>query len=66
MDGPAAFLAVRWMIYDTVRQAWSSGLIAALATVSAVCIALCLSVRVDTDDVNLSVTGPDRPELPGS
>jgi hypothetical protein len=62
MDGPAAFLAVRWMIYDTARQAWSSGLIAALATVSAVCIALCLSVRVE-DDIDLSTAGPDRPEL---
>jgi hypothetical protein len=57
---------VRWMIYDTVRQAWSSGLIAALATVSAVCIALCLSVHIE-GDMDLPVSGPDRPEhLPRS
>src|SRR5438067_820545 len=46
MNLPAAFFAVRLLVHDTFRQAWSSGVLAMTGLVTAVCVALCLSVAV--------------------
>src|SRR4051812_22058340 len=46
MNLPAALFAVRWLVRDTFRQAWSSGILGLTLLATAVCVALCLSVSV--------------------
>src|SRR3954452_1913036 len=54
MNLPAALFAIRWLVRDTFRQAWASGVLGLTLLATAVCVALCLSV---------SVVG-ERPPLP--
>ncbi|NBO91425.1 MAG: hypothetical protein EBV06_03780 [Planctomycetia bacterium] len=62
MYSPTALLALRWTIYDTLRQAWASGLIAVLAVVCGLCIALCLSASIE-GDVELTISKMDHAEI---
>ena len=47
----ATLLTMGWLIRDTFRQALSSGIFWLMLGVSAVCIAVCLSVGIEGDDV---------------
>jgi len=44
MNAPAALLAVRWLVWDTFRQAQASAIFWAMLVVSGLCIALCATV----------------------
>jgi ABC-type transport system involved in multi-copper enzyme maturation permease subunit len=46
MNSPTALLIIRWLISVTFRQAMASRLFGVMATVSGLCILLCLSVRI--------------------
>ena len=61
MDAPAAILVIRWLVRDTFRQARASGIFWLMLAVSALSVALCLSVRVE-GDVPLVKEGPNDPE----
>ena len=76
MNAPAAFLAVRWLVWDTFRQAQASAIFWAMLAVSGVCIAFCAS----TSTVGLPLrpagevaerlpaqqgSGPDQPRSDG-
>ena len=41
MNAPAAFLAIRWLVWDTFRQAQASAIFWAMLAVSGVCILFC-------------------------
>jgi ABC-type transport system involved in multi-copper enzyme maturation permease subunit len=41
-----AFQAFRWLVGDTFRQAWASGVLWAIFAVTAICYLLCLSVSI--------------------
>jgi ABC-type transport system involved in multi-copper enzyme maturation permease subunit len=49
MNASAALYAIRWLIRDTFRQAWSSGILGIMLGVSFSCILVCLSVSVTGD-----------------
>jgi hypothetical protein len=61
MNAPAALLAIGWLIRDTFRQALASGIFWLMLSVTAVCIALCLSIHIEGDVPLVSDTGT-RPE----
>lgn len=46
MNLPAALFAIRWLVRDTFRQAWASGILGLMLLATVVCVALCLSVGV--------------------
>src|SRR5262245_35639847 len=46
MNLPTALVTVRWMVWDTFRQSLASRLFWVLLAVTAVCVAVCLSVSV--------------------
>jgi hypothetical protein len=52
MDAPAAILVIRWLVRDTFRQARASGIFWLMLAVSALSVALCLSIRVEGDEAN--------------
>ncbi len=49
MNAPAAVFTIRWLIRDTFRQALSSGIFWLMLGITAVCIAVCLTVNVVGD-----------------
>src|SRR5947209_12351074 len=49
MDLPAVYFALRCLFRDTLHQAHSSGVTAALTAASGVCFLLCLSISVHGD-----------------
>lgn len=50
MNLPTAIRTVRWMVWDTFRQAVASRLLWVILAVTAVCAAVCFSVRVTGDE----------------
>ncbi len=70
MDLPAAFLVVRLLVRDTFRQSLASRLFWLIIGVSGLCIALCLSVRVEGVTAEkppgeIELFGPDRKPFTG-
>lgn len=63
MNRATLFSALRWLVVDTFRQAHASGILWIMLFVGGVCIAVCLSVRVD-DAAPLSAPGEPREFLP--
>jgi hypothetical protein len=49
MNAPAAVFTIRWLIRDTFRQARASGIFWLMLGLTAVCIAVCLTVNVVGD-----------------
>jgi ABC-type transport system involved in multi-copper enzyme maturation permease subunit len=58
MNLPAILFALRWLVRDTIRQGWASGVIAAMLAATAICGLLCLSISVSGDT-------PELPTAPG-
>src|SRR5437870_5497698 len=50
----AAIYAIRWLVHDTFRQAWASGVFGLMLAVTALCVLLCLSVGVHGKPLNRS------------
>ena len=61
MNASVALFAIKWLIRDTFRQAWSAGIFWLMSGVSVLCILLCLSVTVE-GDVPLLPDGSENPE----
>jgi ABC-2 family transporter len=51
MNLPSAIYAMRWLVWDTFRQARAAGIFWLMLVVSAVCILVCLSVGVSGGQV---------------
>jgi hypothetical protein len=53
MNAPAALLAVRWLVWDTFRQAQASAVFWLMLAVSLVCVLFCLLTPIDGPDAVL-------------
>lgn len=62
MNAPAAFLAVRWLVWDTFRQAQASAVFWLMLSVSVVCILFCFTTA--TVDLPLRPTDEQGERLP--
>lgn len=51
MNRETLLFAIRCLLLDTFRQAWASGILWLMLAISAVCIAVCLSIRVEGAEV---------------
>lgn len=49
MNAPAAFLAIRWLVWDTFRQAQASAIFWAMLAVSLLCIVFCATTSFETN-----------------
>jgi ABC-type transport system involved in multi-copper enzyme maturation permease subunit len=65
MNAPAAFLAIRWLIWDTFRQAQASAIFWAMLVVSFGCIVFCATVST-SDDLPIYPTDEAGYRLPAS
>ncbi|MFO0850398.1 MAG: ABC transporter permease subunit [Gemmataceae bacterium] len=63
MTLPEAIRTVRWMVWDTVRQAVATKLFWVMLAVTGVCTAVCLSVSVAGDDPGPALTDADLPAV---
>jgi hypothetical protein len=55
----SAIYAVRWLIHDTFRQAWATGIMGLMLAVTALCVFLCLSVSVHGTQLDRSEGNPE-------
>src|SRR2546423_850324 len=62
MNLPAALFAIRWLVRDTFRQAWASGILGLMLLATAVCVMLCLSIGVVGEQAPLPLAPGERHE----
>ncbi|MGL4554073.1 MAG: ABC transporter permease, partial [Gemmataceae bacterium] len=62
MNAPAAFLAVRWLVWDTFRQAQASAVFWLMLSVSLLCVVFCLTTS--TEGLPLRPTDEAAERLP--
>ena len=64
MNAPAALFTIRWLVKDTFRQSMSTGIFWLMLGITAVCIAVCLTVNVVGDTPLIADTGSQAESLP--
>jgi hypothetical protein len=61
MNAPAALYTIQWLIRDTFRQARASGIFYLMTGITLLCMAVCLTIRIQ-EPPKLPTSGAERPE----